>query len=74
MSHLKILWSFSSWQLQNASVGPNEMCTGKVKVLGMYDKTVGLYVKYQTNCRYILYIDMTVTAVYVMTKTWKLVV
>ena len=31
------LWSFSSWQLQNCSVGPNEMCTGKVKVLGMCD-------------------------------------
>ena len=37
------LWSFSSWQLQNCSVEHNEMCTGKVTVLGKWDKTVGWY-------------------------------
>ena len=34
---------FSSWQLLNCSVGHNKMRTGKVKVLGKCDKTVGLY-------------------------------
>jgi len=37
------LWSFGSWQIQNCSVGHNEMCTGKVTVLGNCDKTVGWY-------------------------------
>ena len=35
------VWSFNSWQFQNCSVRPNEMCTGIVKVLGKCDKTVG---------------------------------
>ena len=37
------LWSFSSWQLQNCSVEHNEMCTGKVTVLGMCYTTVRCY-------------------------------
>jgi hypothetical protein len=35
------IWSFSSWQLHNCSVPRSNMCTGKVKVLGNYDKTFG---------------------------------
>lgn len=33
-----------------------------------------VYVKWQCNCRYILYIDMMVTVVCVMGKTWLFVV
>ena len=52
------VWSFSSWQLQNCSVRPNEMCTGTVKGLEKCDKSVGWYMAVQLSVH--IYIDMMV--------------
>ena len=66
------VWSFSSWQLQNCSVGSNEMCTGTVKGLGKCDKTAGWYMAVQLSVH--IYIDTMVTAVYITANIWRLFV
>jgi hypothetical protein len=64
------LWSFSSWQLQNCSVGHNEMCTGKITVLGTVIKLLDDICETAVQLSvHSLYIDMVGTAVCVMAKT-----